>query len=248
MVWREDMKTLKADEPFESEYANYSHSTDFNSPRLKPMNVVAVLPKHRYRCYEFYKRLFDFLFPLLALIVLLPLLIVVAVLIWFEDRGPAIYTQKRVGKNGKEFVMYKFRSMCLDADEKLKDLQQLNEKDGPVFKMTDDPRVTRIGRIIRKYSIDELPQLFNILKGEMSIVGPRPPLPNEVKQYSSYQMHRLDVTPGLTCYWQISGRSNINFEKWIELDMRYIRERSIWTDFKIILKTVPAVLFGYGAY
>lgn len=248
MVWREDMKTLKADEPFESEYANCSHSTDLNSPRLKPMNVVAVLPKRRYHCYEFYKRLFDFLFSLLALIVLLPLLIVVAVLIWFEDRGPVIYTQKRVGKNGKEFVMYKFRSMCLDADQKLKDLQQFNEKDGPVFKMTDDPRVTKIGRIIRKFSIDELPQLFNILKGEMSLVGPRPPLPNEVKQYSSYQMHRLDVTPGLTCYWQISGRSNVNFEKWVELDMKYINERSLWTDLKIILKTVPAVLSGYGAY
>lgn len=242
------MKTLKADEPFESEYANYSHSTDLNNPRLKPMNVVAVLPKHRYRCYEFYKRLFDFLFSLLALIVLLPLLIIVAVLIWFEDRGPAIYTQKRVGKDGKEFVMYKFRSMCLDADEKLKDLQQFNEKDGPVFKMTDDPRVTKIGRFIRKNSIDELPQLFNILKGDMSIVGPRPPLLNEVAQYTDYQMHRLDVKPGLTCYWQISGRSDLGFDEWIRLDIKYINERNLWTDFKITLNTIPAVLLGRGAY
>ena len=138
--------------------------------------------------------------------------------------------------------------MCKDADEKKKDLVLLNETDGPIFKISNDPRVTKVGKFLRKSSIDELPQLINIIRGEMAIVGPRPPLLNEVAQYTPEQMHRLDVKPGLTCYWQCSGRSNLSFEQWMQLDYKYINERSLWTDLKIILKTVPAVLLGRGAY
>ncbi|HEX3039556.1 MAG TPA: exopolysaccharide biosynthesis polyprenyl glycosylphosphotransferase [Caproiciproducens sp.] len=198
--------------------------------------------------YLFFKRFSDIVLSVLAVIALLPLLLLTALSIKLDSRGTVIYSQPRAGKNGKIFKMYKFRSMCEDADEKLRDLQDLNEKDGPVFKITNDPRTTRVGRIIRRNSIDELPQLINIIMGDMSIVGPRPPLLNEVEQYTPYQMQRLLVKPGLTCYWQISGRSNLSFADWVQLDLKYISERSLRTDFKIIFKTVPAVLFGRGAY
>lgn len=187
-------------------------------------------------------------FRFLALVVLSPLFLITAIAIKLDSEGEVFYSQLRVGKDGKLFKMYKFRSMCVDADKQLDKLKDLNEKDGPVFKIANDPRVTRVGRIIRKRSIDELPQLINIIKGDMSIVGPRPPLPNEVAQYTPYQMQRLSVKPGLTCYWQISGRSDISFDEWVELDCKYIRESSVWTDIKIILKTIPAVLTGRGAY
>ena len=144
--------------------------------------------------------------------------------------------------------MYKFRSMCQDADNRLHEIVHLNEKDGPVFKISKDPRVTKVGQFIRRTSIDELPQFINILKGEMTIVGPRPPLLREVCQYTPYQARRLSVTPGLTCYWQISGRSNLSFQEWVELDLKYISERGLLTDIKIMLRTIPAVLFGTGAY
>lgn len=208
---------------------------------------VAEPVKRRY-LYAALKRGFDVVLSAAALILLFPLFLVTAIAIRLEDGGPAIYAQPRAGKNGKRFRMYKFRSMCMDADEKLRGLQNLNEMDGPVFKITNDPRVTKVGKIIRKKSIDELPQLINIIKGDMSIVGPRPPLLNEVMQYTPEQMHRLDVTPGLTCYWQCSGRNNVGFEHWVYLDLKYIRERGIWTDIKVILRTVPVVLFGWGAY
>lgn len=198
--------------------------------------------------YEAAKRCFDFLMSLLAIVVLSPVFLVVAIAIKLDSKGPVIYSQPRAGKNGRTFKMYKFRSMCVDADAKLAQLQALNEKDGPVFKMTHDPRVTRVGRFIRKVSLDELPQLVNILRGDMSIVGPRPPLLNEVEQYNAYQRRRLEVVPGLTCYWQISGRSDVSFDEWVDLDLKYIRERSLWIDLKIILKTIPAVLCGKGAY
>ena len=200
------------------------------------------------KLYLLIKRFFDIVLSLIALVILFPLFLVVGLAIKFESPGPVIYAQERVGKNGKHFVLYKFRSMCQDADKKLTELKNKNEADGPVFKIAEDPRVTNVGRFIRKNSIDEFPQLINIIKGDMSIVGPRPPLPCEVKQYTSQQMHRLDVKPGLTCYWQISGRSDISFQRWVELDLKYINECSLWTDLKIIIKTVPAVFSGRGAY
>ncbi len=198
--------------------------------------------------YDFVKRLFDILCSGLAIVILSPLLLGLAIAVR-SDGGPAIYSQMRVGKNGKKFRIYKFRSMCVNADspEMLKKLAAMNEMDGPAFKIKNDPRITPVGRFIRRTSMDELPQLFNIFKGDMTIVGPRPPLVSEVKQYTEYQMQRLQVPQGLTCYWQCSGRNNISFEEWVELDLKYIRERSIWTDIKILLKTVPAVLSGDGA-
>ena len=190
---------------------------------------------------------FDICLSVAALVVLSPLLLVIAILIYLEDKGPVIYSQTRIGKDGRAFKLYKFRSMCVDADEKLKDLQKLNERDGPVFKIRDDPRVTKIGKFIRKTCIDELPQLVNIIKGDMSIVGPRPPLPNEVEQYNSYQKQRLLVVPGLTCYWQIQKGEETTFDEWVELDLKYIKERSILLDFRLILLTFKVILSGKGA-
>ena len=181
------------------------------------------------------------------MVVLSPLLLVIAILIYLEDKGPVIYSQTRIGKDGRAFKLYKFRSMCVDADEKLKDLQELNERDGPVFKIKNDPRVTKVGKFIRKTCIDELPQLVNIIKGDMSIVGPRPPLPNEVEQYNSYQKQRLLVVPGLTCYWQIQKGEETTFDEWVELDLKYIKERSILLDFRLILLTFKVILSGKGA-
>ncbi|MDD6041520.1 MAG: sugar transferase, partial [Clostridia bacterium] len=167
------------------------------------------------------------------------------ILIWIDSPGASpIFSQVRVGRKGKEFKFLKFRSMVPDAEAKLEQLLDRNEMDGPVFKIRDDPRITRVGRVIRKTGIDELPQLLNILKGDMSIVGPRPALPREVAQYSEYEQKRLWVTPGLTCYWQIQPRRNeLSFEEWMELDLKYIRERSFLTDWKIIFRTIYTV-FG----
>ena len=198
--------------------------------------------------YEFFKRLFDVLLCTFALIVLSPVLLVVAVLIKLEDGGKVFYSQTRLTKNGKEFEMFKFRSMCPDADKQLDELMDQNEMEGPAFKMKDDPRVTKIGRFIRKTSIDELPQLVNVIKGDMSIVGPRPPLVREVEEYTPYHMHRLDVKTGLSCYRECYGRSNIHsFDEWVESDLKYIRERSLLTDIKVILLTIKVVLSGEGA-
>lgn len=198
--------------------------------------------------YDFIKRMFDILLSGLAIILLSPLLLGLAIAVR-SDGGPAIYSQRRVGKNGKRFRIYKFRSMCVNADspEMLAKLAAMNEMDGPAFKIKNDPRITKVGRFIRRTSMDELPQLFNIFVGDMTIVGPRPPLESEVRQYTEYQMQRLQVKQGLTCYWQCSGRNNINFDEWVELDLKYIRERSLWTDIKILFRTIPAVLSGDGA-
>ncbi len=198
--------------------------------------------------YEFLKRVMDIVCSGLALVVLSPVLLIIALAVR-SDGGPAFYTQQRVGKGGKTFRIYKFRSMCMNADspEMLAKLAALNEMDGPAFKIKNDPRITKVGRFIRRTSLDELPQLINIFVGDMTIVGPRPPLVSEVAQYTDYQRQRLLVKQGLTCYWQCSGRNNINFEEWVELDLKYIRERSLWTDIKIIFKTIPAVLSGDGA-
>ena len=213
---------------------------------LKVVNMQLINIANQNR-YEKIKRFFDICLSFAALVVLSPLLLVIAILIYLEDKGPVIYSQTRIGKDGRAFKLYKFRSMCVDADEKLKDLQKLNERDGPVFKIRDDPRVTKIGKFIRKTCIDELPQLVNIIKGDMSIVGPRPPLPNEVEQYNSYQKQRLLVVPGLTCYWQIQKGEETTFDEWVELDLKYIKERSILLDFRLILLTFKVILSGKGA-
>ena len=208
------------------------------------MQLINIANQNR---YEKIKRFFDICLSTAALVVLSPLLLVIAILIYLEDKGPVIYSQTRIGKDGRAFKLYKFRSMCVDADEKLKDLQKLNERDGPVFKIRDDPRVTKVGKFIRKTCIDELPQLVNIIKGDMSIVGPRPPLPNEVEKYNSYQKQRLLVVPGLTCYWQIQKGEETTFDEWVELDLKYIKERSILLDFRLILLTFKVILSGKGA-
>lgn len=198
--------------------------------------------------YRFLKRTGDILISLLGLIVLSPVLAMVALLIWLEDRGPVIFTQERNGLNNRIFKMYKFRSMVINAAALRSEMEKYNELDGPAFKMKHDPRITRIGRFIRKTSLDELPQLVNILLGQMSLVGPRPLPTYETAQCNDYQMQRLLVKPGLTCYWQISGRSDITFDEWIEMDLKYIREASALTDLKILFQTARAVLTGKGAY
>jgi len=199
--------------------------------------------------YEFVKRFLDILFSALALILLSPIFAILAIWIKVDDsKGPVIYVSKRVGKDGKVFDFYKFRSMCADADKIYKELLETNETGGATFKMKDDPRVTKAGKFIRKTSLDELPQLFNILKGDMSFIGPRPPMLREVEDYPNYPMERLAVVGGLSCYWQVMGRSSIDFDGMVELDVKYIKERSLWTDTKILFKTVPAVLKGDGAY
>ena len=198
--------------------------------------------------YEVCKRIFDVVMCSLALIVLSPVFLVTAIAVKREDGGEVFYSQTRLTKDGKEFQMYKFRSMCPDADKKLEELMDQNEMEGPAFKMKDDPRITMVGRFIRKTSIDELPQLWNVIRGDMSIVGPRPPLVREVEEYTPYQMHRLDVKTGLSCYRECYGRSNIhNFDEWVESDLKYIRERSMLTDIKVILLTIKVVLTGEGA-
>lgn len=190
------------------------------------------------------KRILDFVLALLGVIILLPLFVLLASVIKIEDhKGPIIFKQIRMGKDGQKFYMYKFRSMVTNAEDLKISLANQNEATGPVFKIKHDPRVTKIGRFIRKTSIDELPQLLNVLKGDMSLVGPRPPLPEEVAQYTSYEIQRLSVTPGLTCYWQVSGRSNTSFDRWVELDLKYIKERNFLIDIKLIFKTF-FVLFG----
>lgn len=198
--------------------------------------------------YCFFKRLQDIIFSLIAIITLLPIMIFTSIAIIIDDpKGGPFFSQIRVGKGGKIFKMYKFRSMTVDAEEQLQMLLKDNEMDGPAFKISDDPRITRVGKFIRKTSIDELPQLFNILRGDMSIVGPRPPLPREVEQYTLYQTQRLLITPGLTCYWQIQpNRNDISFNDWVEMDIRYIRERSFFVDWKIILKTIVSVFTKQG--
>lgn len=194
--------------------------------------------------YEILKRFIDIVCSIIGIILLSPIFIIVAVAIKIENpKGKVIFSQIRCGKDNKTFKMYKFRSMVEDAEKLLNNIQHLNEMDGPVFKIKEDPRITNVGRFIRKTSIDELPQLINILKGDMSIVGPRPPLVREVEKYNQYEMQRLMVKPGLTCYWQISGRNNINFEQWVEMDIKYIEERNLFIDIKLILKTFK-VLFG----
>ena len=201
-----------------------------------------------HRRYWVLRRAQDIVFSLLALILLAPLALLISLAIVLDSPGDgAIFRQRRVGRDGKLFWLYKFRTMCPDAEEQLNELLSQNQMDGPVFKIKGDPRITRVGRFLRKTSLDELPQLLNVLRGDMSIVGPRPALPREVELYSDYQRQRLYVTPGLSCYWQITPhRNEMSFDEWVALDMKYIQERSFWVDWKIIFLTVRAMLMKYG--
>lgn len=200
------------------------------------------------RLYMVTKRVIDVLGASVALLFLSLPMALVALSIKLESRGPVFFGQSRLGENGVLFRFLKFRSMVANAESIRADLEAVNEASGPVFKIRRDPRMTRVGRWIRRTSLDETPQLFHVLMGQMSLVGPRPPLPEEVENYEPWQRERLAVRPGLTCIWQISGRSDIPFERWVELDIEYVRRRSLWLDLKILLLTIPAVLSGRGAY
>jgi exopolysaccharide biosynthesis polyprenyl glycosylphosphotransferase len=193
------------------------------------------------------KRGIDIVVAAIALAVLVPFVVLVAIAIKLDSKGPVFFAQTRVGKDRRKFQFYKFRSMCQDAERVRASLVHLNEASGPIFKITRDPRITRVGRFLRRSSLDELPQLINVLKGDMSLVGPRPPLPQEVEHYNDRAMERLSVIPGMTCLWQVNGRSNLSFEQWVDLDLEYIAKRSLWLDFVILLRTVPAVLTARGA-
>jgi len=195
----------------------------------------------------FLKRSIDIVLCLILLLLLSPLFLVIAVAIKLTSQGPIFFKQSRCGLNGRTFTLYKFRSMVAGAEMKRRELEKMNEMDGPVFKIKRDPRITAIGRVLRRSSLDELPQLFNVLAGDMSFVGPRPPLAIEVELYKHWQRRRLSLKPGLTCIWQVSGRNKIGFEKWMEMDMEYIDNWSLWLDFKIMARTVVVVLFGLGA-
>ena len=201
------------------------------------------------RTSEAFKRFMDIVLAIFAIIAGSPVFLLTALLVKLTSPGPIIFSQVRVGKHGRHFKFYKFRSMYIDAEARKAELMKLNESgDGVIFKMKRDPRITPIGRFIRKFSIDELPQLFNVLLGDMSLVGPRPPLPSEVRTYTLEARKRLNITPGITCIWQVSGRSELPFSKQIALDKEYIASRSAWKDFLILLKTIPAILTGKGAW
>lgn len=199
--------------------------------------------------YRFFKRTFDIVFSLLMIVAFCWLFVIIAILVKVDDpKGPILFKQDRVGKDGRVFKMHKFRSMVVDAEERLEELKELNEKTGPVFKMREDPRVTRVGHWLRKLSLDELPQFWDVLKGDISIVGPRPALPKEVTEYDSYQRQRLLVKPGITCYWQTRmNRDSIIFDEWVDLDLHYIKQCGIWTDIKLIVQTVGVVLTAQGS-
>jgi lipopolysaccharide/colanic/teichoic acid biosynthesis glycosyltransferase len=197
--------------------------------------------------YPRIKRFLDVILSLFALVVLFPFILICMLLIYLEDRGNPIFVQERIGENGKPFALYKLRTMKVNAEKTRIDIENQNESDGPVFKIKDDPRITKIGKFLREISIDELPQLINVIKGEMSIVGPRPALPNEVKCYNEYQRQRLYCRPGLTCYWQITpNRNDVLFDDWVEMDLKYIRNKSFKVDFLIILKTFKVIFTRNG--
>lgn len=197
---------------------------------------------------EFAMRAFDVVLTSVGLLFLLPLFFIIAVAIRLDSPGPILFIQKRVGRGGKTFPCYKFRSMFIDAEQRRKDLLAQNERSGPVFKMKNDPRVTRVGRLLRKSSLDELPQLLNVVIGHMSLVGPRPAIPSEVDEYTAHELERLSVPPGITGLWQVSGRASLSFERMIELDLYYAENRSLWMNIRLLAMTIPAVLTGRGAY
>ncbi len=221
---------------------------DYEKVDKRTAERLEKLIEKSYSSYWKKKRAFDLISTTLIMIILIIPILITALIIYIDDpHGSPFYKQIRIGRHGKEFYMYKFRSMYVDADKRKAELMARNEMDGPVFKIKDDPRITRVGRVIRKYSIDELPQLFNVFVGNMSLVGPRPPLPDEVEQYTDYDKLRLIVTPGITCTWQIMpNRNDIPYEKWLEMDLEYIETRTTWKDIKIIFKTPFAMLEATG--
>lgn len=228
-----------------------ANSSVEDTPKQEENKLVRLDRKeqlHSKKRYWLVRRAQDIFFSALALLFLLPWMALLALVIYIDDpHGSPFFAQTRCGRDGKLFKMYKFRSMYVDAEERLSEILEDNEMDGPAFKIKDDPRITRVGRIIRKISLDELPQLWNVLKGDMSIVGPRPALPREVEQYTEEQKQRMYVTPGLTCYWQIQPRRNdISFDDWMALDLQYIQERSFLVDWKIIFSTIGAVIRKEG--
>jgi len=219
-----------------------------NSRALQRLRLTLLLWVIRNKLAETVKRVFDVAVGSVALIVVSPVMLIAAVAIKLDTPGPVIFRQKRVGKWGKPFDCYKFRSMYVDAEARKSELAAMNEADQVVFKIKRDPRITRVGYLVRKLSIDELPQLVNVLKGDMSLVGPRPPVPYEVERYSYEHLQRLDAVPGITGLQQVSGRSDLSFRRWIELDLQYINEQTLWSDIRILIKTIPAVISGKGAY
>ena len=224
-------------------YLEYGTIDEATEKRLKE-----IVENRSFKTYWIRKRIFDIIVAsVLLLFVSIPMLLV-AIAIFIDDpHGSPFYKQIRIGRHGEEFYMYKFRTMYVDADKRKADLMEQNEMDGPVFKMKEDPRITRLGKYLRKLSVDELPQFFNVLRGHMSLVGPRPPLPNEVAQYTDYNKLRLIVTPGITCDWQIAdNRNDIPFDEWVEMDLHYIENRTTWGDLKIIFKTPFAMLSATG--
>lgn len=223
----------------------YTIMSDENSSEIINIDDFKFVKKP---VYSFFKRLFDIIASSLAIILLSPVFLVVIIAILCDDKkGHPIFVQTRCGKDGKEFKLYKFRTMCIDAEDKLKSLQEQNEMDGPVFKIKNDPRITKTGKFLRATNIDELPQLINILKGDMSFVGPRPALPNEVAEYTEVHKLRLKVIPGLTCYWQVQkNRNSVSFEDWMALDRKYIQDRNLWLDLKLVLKTALSVFKREG--
>ena len=224
------------------------HNIEPSITAYKTARLDRVALDHRYAYYSI-QRLFDIVASSIALILLAIPFLIVAILIKRDDpQGPVFYSQIRLGKHQRPFKMYKFRSMFVDADKKLADLLKYNEVDGAMFKMKEDPRVTRIGHFIRKYSIDELPQLINVFKGDMTLVGPRPPLEREVGSYSEYDKQRLYVKPGCTGLWQVSGRNSVGFDEMVELDLQYIEKSSFWFDLKIMFLTVKTMIWPNSAY
>lgn len=219
--------------------------SEYNWKAVLPPRAVA----HRWRIEQRVKRVLDVVLSLVGLVVLAPVFLVLALVVRLTSPGPVFYRWTALGYRARPFVGYKFRTMVVNAEEMKTDLLAQNEMKGPVFKMRRDPRVTRIGRFLRKYSMDELPQLWCVLKGDMSLVGPRPPTVDEYVNFEPWQWGKLAVTPGLTCFWQIQGRSEIrDFNVWAKLDLEYIRTWDLWLDFKILLRTIPVVVRGDGAY
>lgn len=220
-----------------------------NQPLSSDLNYAKSVIPNTSKKFLFVKRMSDIFGSIIGLIIFLPILFIVAICMKKDEPGsPIFFSQTRVGKDEKEFTMYKVRSMCIDAEEKLAALVERNDIEGSMFKMKEDPRITKIGKFIRKTSIDELPQLWNVLKGEMSLIGPRPPLPREVADYSNYDKQRLEVKPGCTGLWQVSGRNKLNFNQMVELDIRYINEQNLKNELKILIKTVIVLLKPNGAY
>jgi exopolysaccharide biosynthesis polyprenyl glycosylphosphotransferase len=236
-----DPKTLRMLEKF----ANRRFQSTKANQRLRLVMLWWVI---RNKVVGNLKRALDVTVSLVAITFSSPIMLITALAIKVDSPGPVLFRQTRVGKDGEHFPCYKFRSMYIDAEARKAELMAKNEADGPVFKMKYDPRITKVGQLIRKLSIDELPQLFNVLKGEMSLVGPRPALPSEVAKYNYDQIGRLHAIPGITGLQQVSGRSDVDFKRWVELDLQYISEQSIWKDLEILIKTIPAVLFSKGAY